>query len=81
MAAKNAHYGWPLKMSDSNKDLYGEREILKNYIELKRNFIPSYTLCEVLRSLLISSRFLARQITPAPYNTHIDLAIQTLYIS
>ena len=62
MAARHAHYGWPLKMSDSNKDLYGEREILKNYIELKRNIIPSYTLCEVLRSLLISSRFLARQL-------------------
>ena len=30
MAAKHAHYGWPLKVSDSNKDLYGEREILKN---------------------------------------------------
>ena len=43
MAAKHAHYGssWPLKLSDSNKDLYGEREILKNYIELKRNFIPA----------------------------------------
>ena len=57
-------------MSDSNKDLYGEREILKNYIELKRNFIPASigmllwqdeaTFCEVLRSLLISSRFLGK---------------------
>ena len=74
-------------MSDSNKDLYGKREILNNYIELKRNFTPANvgmllwqneaTLCEVLRSLLS----VPRQITPAPYNSHIDLAIQTLYIS
>ena len=57
-------------MSVSSKDLYGEREILKNYIELKRNFIPANvgmllwqdeaTLCEVLRSLLISSWFLGK---------------------
>ena len=72
MAAKHAHYGssWPLKLSDSNKDLYGEREILKNYIELKRNFIPASigmslwqdeaTFCDFLRSLLISSRFLGK---------------------
>ena len=33
MAAKHA--------SDSNKDLYGKREILNNYIELKRNFTPA----------------------------------------
>ena len=57
-------------MSGSNKDLYSEGEILKNYIELKRNFIPANvgmllwqddaTLCEVLRSLFISSRFLGK---------------------
>ena len=74
-------------MSDPNKDLYGEREILNNYIELKKNFTPGNvgmllwqneaTLCDVLRSLLS----VPRQITPAPYNGHIDLAIQTLYIS
>ena len=57
-------------MSDCNKDLYSEREILKNYTELKRNFIPTNvgmllwqddaTLCEVLRSLFISSWFLGK---------------------
>ena len=43
MALKHAHCGsqWPLEMSDSNKDLYGERKILKNKIELERNFIPA----------------------------------------
>ena len=56
-------------MSDSNKDLYGDREILENHIELKRNFIPASigmllwrdeaTLCKVFRSLLISSRLLS----------------------
>lgn len=59
-------------MSDSNKDLYGEREILNNYNELKRIFTPANvamllwqneaTLCVVLRSL----RSFPRQITPAP---------------
>ena len=57
-------------MSDSNKDLYGGREILTNYIGVKRNFIPASigmllwqdkaTLCEVLRFLLISSRLLGK---------------------
>ena len=56
--------------NDSDKDLYGEREILKNDIEVKRNFIPANagmllwqdeaTLCQVLRSLLISLRFLGK---------------------
>ena len=61
MALKHAHCGsqWPLKMSDSNKDLYGERKILKNQIELERNFIY-LLLCEVLRSLLIFSRLIGK---------------------
>ena len=89
-------------MSDSNNDLYGEREILKNYIEPGPDQIwwaPDWTEKEFhtsahryvivagwghfLRSFEVLTHFLSvpQQITPAPYNSHIDLAIQTLYIS
>ena len=89
-------------MSDSNNDLYGEREILKNYIEPGADQIwwaPDWTEKEFhssthryvivagwghfLRSFEVLTHFLSvpQQITPAPYNSHIDLAIQTLYIS
>ena len=77
-------------MSDSSKDLYGEREILKKLHWTEKEF---YT-CEhryvivagwgyFVRSFEVLTHFLSVpwQITPAPYNSHIDLALQTQYIS
>ena len=77
-------------MSDSNGDLYGEREIPKKlhwtekeFHTCERRYVIVAGWGYFVRSFVVLTHFLSvrRQITPAPYNIHIDLAIQTLYIS
>ena len=70
-------------MSDSNKDLYGEREILNNYIELKRNFIGwerRYVIVAEWGYFVRSFEVLTLG-SSANYASAMCLAIQTLYIS